>query len=72
MSTSEKPVSKSVEAAEAAAPEKTRRELLRMGGYAAAVAPAMLVLMSGKGHAVPPCNNPSYSNGHTNSGHSGC
>ncbi len=72
MSTPEKPVSESVEAAKAAAPEKTRRELLRMGGYAAAVAPAMLVLISGKGHAAPPCNSPAWAKGQTNAGHSGC
>ena len=54
------------------APDKSRRELLRMGGYAAAVAPAMLVLMSGKGHAVPACDNPAWSHGQRNNGHSGC
>ena len=76
MSTAESqsnPVHEAPEAAKAdAAPEPTRRELLRMGGYAAAVAPAMLVLMNGKSHAKPACDSPAWAHGQTNAGHSGC
>ncbi len=49
-----------------------RAALLKMSGYAAAVAPAMLVLMSGKSKALPDCDNPAWQLGLNRAGHSGC
>lgn len=49
-----------------------RAALLRMSGYAAAVAPAMLVLMSGRSQAKPPCDIPAWEVGLKKKGHSGC
>ncbi|MBU2582614.1 MAG: hypothetical protein KJ622_12930 [Alphaproteobacteria bacterium] len=53
--------------------DASRREaLLKMGGLAASVAPAMLVLTSGKASAVPACDNPAWNLGLQRAGHSGC
>lgn len=55
------------------APDRSRREaLLRMSAYAAAIAPAMVVLTSGRANAAPPCNVPAWEQGLKNKGHSGC
>ena len=51
---------------------KDRRKAMRQIGYAAAVAPAMLVLMNGRSEAVPSCDNPAWQNGVSRRGHSGC
>lgn len=72
-------------AADPAHPEldaSRRAALLRMSGYAASVAPAMLVLMNGKTHAKPgngngngngpACDNPAWDLGLKRAGHSGC
>lgn len=56
-------------------PDAARRAaMLKMGAYAASVAPAMLVLTSGKSRAQPnaPCGNPAWELGLKRSGHSGC
>lgn len=57
---------------EEAAAASRRAALLRMSGYAASMAPAMLVLMSAKGTAKPDCDNPAWKMGLSRSGHSGC
>lgn len=49
-----------------------RAALLRMSGYAASMAPAMLVLMTAKGAAKPECDNPAWQLGLSRAGHSGC
>lgn len=53
-----------------------RAAMLKMGGYAASVAPAMLVLMNGaanaKGGPKAPCNSPAWELGLSRAGHSGC
>lgn len=56
-------------------PDAARRAaMLKMGVYAASVAPAMLVLTSGKSVADPnaPCDVPAWNMGLKRSGHSGC
>lgn len=49
-----------------------RAALLKMGGLAASVAPAMVVLTSGKASARPACDNPAWQLGLKRAGHSGC
>lgn len=53
-----------------------RAALLKMGGLAASVAPAMLVLTSGKansrGGPKAPCDSPAWELGLSRAGHSGC
>lgn len=69
--------------AAADAPELDRRHVLRrLGGYAASVAPAMLVLTTGAhaargdngndGGPQAPCDNPAWDLGLKRAGHSGC
>ena len=52
-------------------PER-RAALLKMSAYAAAVAPAMLVLTRGTANALPDCDNPAWNVGLNRTGHSGC
>ncbi len=54
------------------APDASRRQLLKRMGLAAAVAPAMVVLLEGEGHATPACDNPAWQLGLKRKGHSGC
>jgi hypothetical protein len=49
-----------------------RQALLRLSRYAAGVAPAMLVLMSGKARAAPNCDNNGWHKGFSKNGHSPC
>lgn len=50
----------------------SRRELIRSMGLAAAVAPAMVVLLRGESKATPVCDNPAWQLGLNRAGHSGC
>lgn len=52
--------------------DESRRALLRHVGMAAAVAPAMVVLLHGKSSATPQCDNPAWQLGLKRAGHSGC
>jgi hypothetical protein len=49
-----------------------RAAMLKMGVYAASVAPAMLVLTSKPSQARPDCDNPAWNLGLSRAGHSGC
>ncbi|KUO61362.1 MAG: hypothetical protein APF80_05955 [Alphaproteobacteria bacterium BRH_c36] len=54
-------------------PDAARRAaMLKMSVYAASLAPAMLVLTSGKSQATPDCGNPAWQLGLKRAGHSGC
>jgi hypothetical protein len=67
-------------APETDATDPSRRDaLLRLSGYAAAMAPAMVVLVSGRATAQrlgngngPPCDSPAWNLGLSQAGHSGC
>ncbi len=52
--------------------DQDRREALRRLGYAAALAPAMVVLLKGQAQAMPSCDNPAWQLGLQRAGHSGC
>lgn len=64
--------SASVEPAADTGPEASRRQLLKRMGLAAAVAPAMVVLLEGESKATPACDNPAWDLGLKRKGHSGC
>ena len=53
-------------------PDASRRQLLKRMGLAAAVAPAMVVLLEGESKAAPACDNPAWNLGLKRNGHSGC
>ena len=53
-------------------PDASRRQLLKRMGLAAAVAPAMVVLLEGESRATPACDNPAWNLGLKRKGHSGC
>lgn len=55
-----------------AAPDNARRQLIKKLGLAAAVAPAMVVLLEGESKATPACDNPAWDLGLKRAGHSGC
>ena len=55
-----------------AGPDASRRQLLKRMGLAAAVAPAMVVLLEGESKATPACDNPAWELGLKRKGHSGC
>lgn len=53
-------------------PDGSRRALIKNLGLAAAVAPAMVVLLEGESRATPACDNPAWQHGLSRKGHSGC
>lgn len=61
-----------VEAASDTGPDASRRQLLKRMSLAAAVAPAMVVLLEGESRATPACDNPAWNLGLKRKGHSGC